>query len=157
MIFYDDGQMISGWLWPRFSLHLSFVWGKTPEKPHLGNLSRSGIEPGPAAWQARMLLPSPQRWTVVNKAHPPRLWMKPARKAGHPGWNSSPGYNFSPSIPQQFSSYCVKFWPNNLHTDKPIGTRLPLWSRGNMVVSHLSDPGRVTFPGWRFSGDFPQP
>ena len=36
---------------------------KNPEKPHPGNLSRLGIEHGPAAWQARMLPPVPQRWT----------------------------------------------------------------------------------------------
>ena len=36
---------------------------KPREKPHPGNLSRPGIESGPAAWQARMLLPVPQRWT----------------------------------------------------------------------------------------------
>ena len=29
--------------------------GKPRKKPHPGNLSRTGIEPGPAAWQARML------------------------------------------------------------------------------------------------------
>ena len=33
------------------------------EKPHPGNLSRPGFEPGPAAWQARMLPLAPQRWT----------------------------------------------------------------------------------------------
>ena len=34
------------------------------EKPHPGNLPWPGIEPGPAAWQARMLLPPPQRWIM---------------------------------------------------------------------------------------------
>ena len=48
---------------PKVAWHLSYRWGKTPEKPHSGNLSRSGIEPGPAAWQARMLPLAPQRWT----------------------------------------------------------------------------------------------
>ena len=33
------------------------------EKNHPENLSRPGIEPGPAAWQARMLPPVPQQWT----------------------------------------------------------------------------------------------
>ena len=36
------------------------------EKPHPGNLYRPGIEPGPAAWQARMLPLAPQRWTMIN-------------------------------------------------------------------------------------------
>ena len=55
----EDGMMIttakwnSGTLgWPKVSWHLSYRWGKTPKKPHPGNLSRPGIEPGPAAWQA---------------------------------------------------------------------------------------------------------
>ena len=57
---------MKGWLWwpnvilglcgPKASWHLPYRWGKTPRKnPHPGNLSRPGIEPGPAAWQARML------------------------------------------------------------------------------------------------------
>ena len=33
------------------------------EKPHPGNMSRPGIEPGPAAWQARMLPLVSHRWT----------------------------------------------------------------------------------------------
>ena len=40
---------------PKVSWHLSYKWGKTPKKPHPGNLSRPGIEPDPAAWQARTL------------------------------------------------------------------------------------------------------
>ena len=62
------------WLWrpndkrgpwgPNVSWHLSYRWGKTPKKRHPGNLSRPGIVPGPAAWQARMLAPVPQRWTL---------------------------------------------------------------------------------------------
>ena len=55
----------SGTLGPKASWHLSYRWGKTPKKPHPGNLSQSGIEPGPAAWQARMLPLVPQRWTRV--------------------------------------------------------------------------------------------
>ena len=43
---------------------ISYRWGKTPKKPHPGNLSRLRIEPGSAAWQARMLSPAPQRWTL---------------------------------------------------------------------------------------------
>ena len=54
-----DGQMIFGDVkGPKASWHLSYRWGKTPKKPHPGNLSRRRIEPGPAAWQARMLPPS---------------------------------------------------------------------------------------------------
>ena len=50
---------------PKVSWHLSYRWGKTPKKPHQGNLSRLRIEPGPAAWQARMLPLVPQQWTVA--------------------------------------------------------------------------------------------
>ena len=35
---------------------------KILKKPHPGNLSRLGIEPGPAEWQVRMLPPASQRW-----------------------------------------------------------------------------------------------
>ena len=52
----------SGILRPKASRHLSYMWGKTQKKPHPGNLSRPGIEPGPAAWQARMLPSGPKRW-----------------------------------------------------------------------------------------------
>ena len=45
---------------PNASWNLSYKWGKTPKKPHPGNLSRPGIEPGPAAWQTRMLPPVPR-------------------------------------------------------------------------------------------------
>ena len=37
---------------------------KPRKKPHPGNLSRPGLEPGPAAWQARMLPPVPRRWMI---------------------------------------------------------------------------------------------
>ena len=61
-----DGQMIFGEpCGPKASWHLSYRRRKTQIKPHPGNLSRPGIEPGPAAWQARMLPPAPQRWTWV--------------------------------------------------------------------------------------------
>ena len=50
---------------PKISRHLSYRWGKTPKKPHPGNLSRPGIEPGPAAWEAHMLPLAPQRWTIL--------------------------------------------------------------------------------------------
>ena len=59
-----DGQMIFRGPWgPKVSWHLSVRWGKTPKKPHPGNLSLPGIEPEPAAWQASMLPLAPQRWT----------------------------------------------------------------------------------------------
>ena len=62
-----DGQMIFGDLGgSKVSWHLSYRWGKTPKKPHRGNLSRPGFEPGPAAWQARMLPLAPQRGTINN-------------------------------------------------------------------------------------------
>ena len=61
-----DGQKIFGDLGgPKVSRHLSYRWGKTPKKPHPGNLSRPGIEPGLAAWQARMLPLAPQWWTYM--------------------------------------------------------------------------------------------
>ena len=50
---------------PKVSWHLSDRWEKTPKKPHPGNLAWPGIEPGPAAWQARRLPLAPQRWTVI--------------------------------------------------------------------------------------------
>ena len=53
----------SGTVGSKASCHLSYRWGKTPKKPHPRNLSRPGIEPWPAAWQARMLPPVPHRWT----------------------------------------------------------------------------------------------
>ena len=65
-----------GWWWPndirgpwgpKASRHLSYRWGKTSKKPHPGNLSWPGIEPGPAVWQAHMLPPGPQRWTKELK------------------------------------------------------------------------------------------
>ena len=61
----------SGILGPKAFWHLSYRWGKTPKKPHPGNLSRPGIESGPAAWQARMLPPIPQRWDSVSLSYVP--------------------------------------------------------------------------------------
>ena len=37
---------------------------KPRKKPHPGNLSRPGIGPGPAAWQACILPLAPPRWTI---------------------------------------------------------------------------------------------
>ena len=63
----NDGQMIFGDL---VGLKLPDICltgeEKIPKKPHPGNLSDPGIEPGPSAWQARMLLPVPQRWTIPS-------------------------------------------------------------------------------------------
>ena len=58
----DDGHMIFGDL--KFPDICLTGEEKPRKKPHPGNLSRSGIEPGPVAWQARMLSLSPQRWTI---------------------------------------------------------------------------------------------
>ena len=73
---HSNKSNMKGWLWrpndirgpsgPKTSWHLSYRWGKTPEKPHPGNSSRPGIKPGPAAGQARMLPPAPQRRTGEN-------------------------------------------------------------------------------------------
>ena len=58
--------MIFGEPWrPKTSWHWSYRWGKTPKKSRPGNLSRLGIDPGPAAWEARMLPPAPQQWIVL--------------------------------------------------------------------------------------------
>ena len=63
----NSGQFdIRGPCGPKVSWHLSYRWGKTPKKPHPGNRSRPEIEPGPAAWQAHMLLPEPERWTATS-------------------------------------------------------------------------------------------
>ena len=49
---------------PKVSWHLVLQVRKKPKKPLPRNLSRPGIEPGPSAWQVRMLPPVPQRRTV---------------------------------------------------------------------------------------------
>ena len=46
---------VQGWRRPTFSRHLSFSWGKTPEKHQPGKLTRPGIEPGPARLEATTL------------------------------------------------------------------------------------------------------
>ena len=59
-----DGQMIFGDLVGLQLPDIRFTDEEKPQKkPHPGNLSRPGIEPGPAAWQARMLPLTPQWWT----------------------------------------------------------------------------------------------
>ena len=51
-----DGQMIFGDLEGLKFPDICLTGEEKPrKKPHPGNLSRPGIEPGPAAWQARML------------------------------------------------------------------------------------------------------
>ena len=64
----NDGQMIFGDLGvlklPDICLTGEI---KNPEKSHPGILSRPGMEPGPAACEARMLPPGPQRWTLKVK------------------------------------------------------------------------------------------
>ena len=84
-----DGQMIFGEpCGPKASWHLSYRWGKIrkknltqetcPESKYkftrqsiddyrtINLFPRPGIEPGPAAWQASMLPPVPQRWALIN-------------------------------------------------------------------------------------------
>ena len=59
-----DGQMKFGDLVGLKLLDIRLTGEEKPrKKPHPGNLSRPGIEPGPAAWQVRMLPLAPQRWT----------------------------------------------------------------------------------------------
>ena len=57
-----DGQMIFGDLVGLKFPDIRLTGKENPEKTHPGNLSRPGIEPGPAAWQVRMLPLVPQRW-----------------------------------------------------------------------------------------------
>ena len=45
----SDGQMIFGDLGGLKLPHICITGEENPEKPHPGNLSRPGIEPGPAA------------------------------------------------------------------------------------------------------------
>ena len=79
-----DGQMIFGDLGGLMFPGICLIGeGKPRKKPLTGNLSRPGIEPGPAAWQARMLPLSPQRWTHLNH------W-KEATKKSQSSW-SAPG------------------------------------------------------------------
>ena len=61
---YDCGQMIYGDLVGLKFPDICLTGEENPEKPHPGNLSRQGIEPGPAAWQACMLPLTPQRSTI---------------------------------------------------------------------------------------------
>ena len=57
-----DGQMMFGDLLGLKLPDIRLTDEEKPrKKPHPGNLSRPGIEPGPAVWQARMLPLAPQR------------------------------------------------------------------------------------------------
>ena len=62
-----DGQMLFGDL-GGLKIPVICLTGeeKPRKKPQPGNLSQPGIEPGPAAWQARMLPLAPQRWTGLS-------------------------------------------------------------------------------------------
>ena len=62
---YDD-QMIFGDLG---GLKFPDICLTGEENPHPGNLSRLGIEPGPAAWQVRMLPLAPQQWTLIVEVY----------------------------------------------------------------------------------------
>ena len=72
-LIHSNNVDMKGWLWwwndswgpcgLKTLWHLSYRWGKTQKKPHPGNLSWLGIEPGPTAWQAHILPPAPQQWT----------------------------------------------------------------------------------------------
>ena len=65
-----DGQMIFGDLVGLKFPDICLTGEEKPRKePHPGNLSRPGIEPGPAAWQARKLPLAPQRWTIIIFLH----------------------------------------------------------------------------------------
>ena len=62
----NDGQMIFGDHGGLKLPDISLTGEEKPRKNLPGNLSRSGIEPGPAARQARVLPPIPQRWTFPH-------------------------------------------------------------------------------------------
>ena len=68
----DDyyGQMIFGVLMGLKLPDIRLTGEEKPRrKPHPGNLSRPWIEPGPAAWQARMLPLAPQWWMFTFKLY----------------------------------------------------------------------------------------
>ena len=63
-----DGQMMFGDLVGLKIPDIRMTGEEKPrKKPHSGNLSRPGMEPGPAAWPARMLPLVPQRYGVSNR------------------------------------------------------------------------------------------
>ena len=63
-----DGQIIFGDLMGLKFPDICLTGEENPrKKPHQGNLSRTGIKPGPAAWQTRMLPPAPQNRYLIKK------------------------------------------------------------------------------------------
>ena len=63
---------------------------KKPIKPHPGSLSRPGIEPGPFAWEARMLPLAPQRWTYSEIQYLKlNFWWNLAKEWGFTNWRGS--------------------------------------------------------------------
>ena len=108
----------SGTLGPKVSWHLTYRWGKTPKKPHPGNLSRPGIEPGPAAWQARMIPLAPQRWTIsVSSTHCCILLLTCLPKVFHDGSAKFTTGNFECMVRLKRFSF-QKWWQNNLFNVK---------------------------------------
>ena len=61
-----DCQMIFGDLVGLKLPEICFIGEEKPRENLTQETSRPGIEPGPAAWQARMLPPAPQRWTNLS-------------------------------------------------------------------------------------------
>ena len=78
----NNGNM-NGWLWgpsdirgpcgPKASWYLSLQVRKSLENLTQGTCP-DGIEPGLAAWQARVLSPAPQRWTFNIHLHYITAW-----------------------------------------------------------------------------------
>ena len=61
-----DGKMVSGELVGLKLTDICLTGEEIPEKISVKNLSRPGIEPGPAALQARMLPLASQQWTEIT-------------------------------------------------------------------------------------------
>ena len=135
-----DGQMIFGDLggvkFPDICLTGE---EKTPKKPHPGNLSRPGIEPGPATWQARMLPLAPQRWTY-------RLFH--IKKTVLVLWRILLSQSEISVI--LFYDDCVNSHSTIVHRCEP---------GGSMRACHAAGPGSIPsrdkIPGWGFFGVFP--
>ena len=108
------------WGGGKASRHLSYRWRKAPKKTSPGKiLSLPGIEPGPAAWQAPMLPPGPQRWTLgewvwltgpteLHRNSPQGLNISSIRvfdqiRSGNPNHPSHPDKNISPCNVRSFT------------------------------------------------------
>ena len=113
-----DGQMIFGDLVGLKLPDIRLTGEEKPwKKPHPGNLSRPEIEPGPAAWQARMLPLVPQQWT------PPwdkygfrvgRFWShRPIYDIGQK-WNNSKFLVFLYSLSSFSVSFLISLLPYSL-------------------------------------------